>query len=35
MFEPDVLQQEDALIACRRRLHERPELSFLYFLKIE
>ena len=31
MFEPDVLRQEDALIACRRRLHERPELSFHEF----
>ena len=31
MFEPDVLRQEDALIACRRRLHERPELSFCEF----
>lgn len=31
MFEPDVLRQEDALVACRRRLHERPELSFCEF----
>ena len=31
MFEPDVLRQEGALIACRRRLHERPELSFHEF----
>ena len=31
MFESDVLQQESALIASRRQLHEHPELSFQEF----
>ena len=31
MFESDVLQQEGALIASRRQLHEHPELSFQEF----